>query len=620
MQVRGFCFPPIMPPEQNSPLPSRDGQDSRLPDGKSGLSLDQSPAQAEGWEALARHLSSPGSKETQSLPEKFGMAPELVSEVIKGLEYRPSRELPWVALGRLLASGLKEVFEQLRSVFRKWTDRPLAFLIGALTVLFLIPYITLLSRGFFFRGPQPNTSLDFSGSVGFGIITMVVVTALAFFRWGSYRHLGSCALLLFLGFQPFSIFISTSMPENWFFSYIISSLASLVPVAFFVAVFAGFAFAGSWVALQKEDRREDRLSRQEMLDRLFTLESRLKAMPREAFLGHRLSLRERTRRSPLFPYYAVLFGLGFGLIEVLTVAGISRLIPGQQDALDLTRSLSRTIFGLIGMVGAGFLGFYTGGVWRSLIAAVVALGGTLLAILAPIPPFGLDVFRETAASQSFAIWAAGSIALAVFGGGAGVIDGRTSRRRKARANDPAALLSEVILLRRRLQADQQTIVVMAVDVARSTMLKQDQDPLDVEFSFREYQKLVAEVAKQEGGAVFSEAGDGALASFRDASQALRAARLLQAHIQTFNAITNRLTGDFRLRVGMHAGEAQAGFADVPYHELIDIAAHVESAAPVGGIAVTSEVRKLLPEEEMAEVAAQVDGHPVWIILKPILFE
>lgn len=609
-----------MNPNQVSPNPPEDGPAARRIDTKSGLSLDLSPVQSEGWEALARHLSSPGKKENEDLASQYGMAPELVSEVIKGLEYRPTRELPWVVWGRLLVSGLKEVFEQLRSVFRKWTDRPLAFLIASFTILFLIPYITLLSRGVFTSGPQQSTSLDFSGSVGLGIIVMILVIALAFFRWGNYRMLGSTALLLFLGFQPFSIFISFAMSESRFFSYVISSLASLVPVAFFVGIFAAFAFAGSWVALQKEDRKDDRLSRQEMLDRLFTLESRLKAMPREAFLGHMLTLRERTRRSALFPYYAVLFGLGYGLIEVLVVAAISRLMPAQQDAVDLTRSLSRTIFGLLGVVGAGFLGFYTGGVWRSLIAAVVAIGGSLLAILAPIPPFGLDVFRETASSQSFAIWAGGSIAIAVFGGGAGVIDGRTARRRKARANDPAALLAEVILLRRRLQADQQTIVVVAVDVARSTMLKQDQDPLDVEFSFREYQKLVAEVAKQCGGEVFSEAGDGALASFRDASQALRAARLLQAHIQTFNAITNRLTGDFRLRIGMHAGEAQAGFADVPYHELIDIAAHVESAAPVGGIAVTNDVKKLLPNEEMAEVAAQVDGHPVWIILRPILLE
>lgn len=611
-----------MNPDPSSASPAKDGPDSRQIEAKSGLSLDLSPGQGEGWEALARHLSAPGKQAMgEELAAKFGMAQEVVTEVIKGLESRPVRELPWVTLGRLLASGLKEVFEQLRSVFRKWTDRPVSFLLISTLILFLIPYVTLASRGAFSAAQSQTNSFDLSGSVGFGLIFMILVISLAFFRWGTYRQLGWAAIFLFLGFQPLSIFISLQQPRGSnFFSYSVSSMASFVPVTFFIGVFAAFAFAGSWVALQKEDRKEDRLSRQEMLDRLFTLESRLRAMPEEAFSAHRLTFREKTRRSQLFPYYAVFFGLAFGLVEVLIVSAISRALPAQDATIEMARGLGRTVFGLVGLLLSGLLGFYTGGVWRSLIASVVAIGGSLLAVLIPLPPFGVEVFRQTAASQSFAIWAGGSIALAVFGGGAGVIDGRTARRRKARANDPAALLAEVILLRRRLQADQQTIVVVAVDVARSTMLKQDQDPLDVEFSFREYQKLVAEVAKQEGGAVFSEAGDGALASFRDPAQALRAARLLQAHIQTFNAITNRLTGDFRLRIGMHAGEAQAGFADVPYHELIDIAAHVESAAPVGGIAVTSEVKRLLPEEEMAEVAAQVDGHPVWIILKPILFE
>ncbi len=610
-----------MNPNESSPEPYLEGQDQRNSGSRLGLSLDLSPSQAEGWEALARHLSTPGQHaDREDLAAKFGMSPSTVEEVIKGLEPRPVRELPWVAIWRLFVSGLKEVFEQLRSVFSRWTHRPLLFQIIAFFILFSIPYLTMAASGFFRAGPQASVNLDFRGSVGLAIIVMIAIISLAFYRWGTYRQLGSAAVLLLLGFQPFIIFISFFGSSSGFGSYVISSLASLVPISFFIGIFAAFTFAGSWVALQKEDRREDKLSRQEMLDRLFTLESRLKAMPPEAFSAKRQSLRERTRSSPLFPYYGVFFGLAFGLSEVLVVAALSQILAGQQGSIELVRGLLRVLFGLTGLLLSGLLGFYTGGVWRSLIAAVVAIGGSLLAILTPIPPYGISVFRETAASQSFAIWAGGSIALAMFGGGAGVIDGRTARRRKARANDPAALVAEVILLRRRLQAGHQPIVVIAVDVARSTMLKQDQDPLDVEFSFREYQKLVAEVSKQEGGEVFSEAGDGALASFRDASQALRAARLLQAHIQTFNAITNRLTGDFRLRIGIHAGQAQAGFADVPYHELIDIAAHVESAAPVGGIAVTSEVRRLLPSEEMAEVAAQVDGHPVWIVLKPILFE
>lgn len=605
-----------MRPDPSSPPSPED-----WPTGTDGLRLDLAPGQADGWEGLARTLSAPAkSVDPERLAEEFGLSAGIVSEVIKGLEQRPVKELPWVSLGRLIASASKEIFEQVRGVFRKWTDHPRAFLYVTLLLFFAIAYSSLWFNRFFAQSQSENLRLNFNGPIGLILLALVMSVGLAFYRWGSYRPLGLAAGLLLLGFQPLLIFVASTMGRSdpgvqW----ALLTLASLAAVAFLIGLFALFALAGSWVQLQKDDRREERLSRQEMLDRLFSLESRLRLMPNEAFRVKRLSFKERTRQSKLFPYYAVFFGLAFGLVEVLAVAGFTRVFLQGDQGFQATQGPLRSLFGLTSFVLAGFLGYYTGGVWRSLVAAVVALGGTLLALLAPVPPFGLEAFRNTAASQSFALWAAGAIAFAVFGGAAGIIDSRTLRRRKARANDPSALIAEVILLRRRLQADQQAIVVMAVDVARSTSLKQDQDPLDVEFTFREYQKLVQAVVKEEGGEVFSTAGDGALASFRDPADALRAARLLQAHIQTFNQITNRLGGDFRLRIGLHAGETLAGFSDVPYHELIDIAAHVESAAPVGGIAMTDAARELLPNEEMAEVAAQVDGHSVWIVLKPVLY-
>lgn len=618
MEGRGFlCLHFMTPDPPSNHIPAE------RPEPQDGLRLDLAPSQGgDGWEALARRLATPSKTlDPESLAKQFGLAPGIVNEVIKGLEQRPApRELPWVALGRLIVSALKEIVEQLTGVFRRWTNKPRLFLYGSLLLTYLVPYIYLWTIGFFAKAPGETINLSFSGPVGLSLIGLILAISLAFYRWGSYRPLGLAAGLMMLGFQPLIIYVASKEPQgDPSAQWVILTLGSLIPTALFSGIFAVSAFAGSWVQLQKEDRREDRLSRQEMLDRLFSLESRLKLMPSEAFREKKSSLRERTRQSKLFPYYAVFFGIAYGLIEVIVVAGLSRLLQQSDQGIELTRGLLRTVFGLVGFVLYGFLGYYTGGVWRSLVASVIGEGGSLLALLVPLAPFGFQAFRDMAGSQAFAFWAAGSIALAVFGGAAGIIDSRTLRRRKARANDPSALIAEVILLRRRLQADQQMIVVMAVDVARSTMLKQDQDPLDVEFTFREYQKLVKAVVDQEGGEVFSTAGDGALASFQEPAQALRTARLLQAHIQTFNQITNRLGGDFRLRIGMHAGETQAGFSDVPYHELIDIAAHVESAAPVGGIAVTQAVKDLLDTEDMAEVAATVDGHSVWIVLKPVLY-
>ncbi|MCG9894360.1 MAG: adenylate/guanylate cyclase domain-containing protein, partial [Fimbriimonadaceae bacterium] len=171
----------------------------------------------------------------------------------------------------------------------------------------------------------------------------------------------------------------------------------------------------------------------------------------------------------------------------------------------------------------------------------------------------------------------------------------------------------------RLSGEGRDAAILAVDVARSTALKAAADPPDVEYSFREYQALVARTVQEAGGEVFATAGDGALASLPSAEAALLAARTIQTRINRFNQEINRLR-DFRLRIGLHAGSSAADFGATQHHELIDIAAHTEGMAPVGGIAATEAFRSRITAEEMAEINAEVDGHKVFIVLRPILEE
>jgi class 3 adenylate cyclase len=313
-----------------------------------------------------------------------------------------------------------------------------------------------------------------------------------------------------------------------------------------------------------------------------------------------------------------LYGLGFGLVEVLVVGGVSGAIAERSlGRLELI-SILQGLFNLFAFGLFGLLGYYAGGMWRGVVAAVVASGGRLLATLFPIGIYGLGFVREESRREIFYVLMLMAVILGLLGGAAGQIDRRTARSRRLGAKDPAALLSEVVRLERRLRAGQTGACVMAVDVARSTMIKEGADPLAVEFSFREYQEMVARVALENGGEVFSTAGDGALASFLEPANALRAARQVQTDIHSFNEKVNRLAHPFRVRIGLHAGETQAEFSEAPFNELIDVAAHIEAASPIGGIACTEAFRRLLPEEEMAEIARSVDGHSVWIVLTPFL--
>ena len=112
------------------------------------------------------------------------------------------------------------------------------------------------------------------------------------------------------------------------------------------------------------------------------------------------------------------------------------------------------------------------------------------------------------------------------------------------------------------------------------------------------------------------AGDGAVVAFPDSPRAMGAARRLQTDVGRFNATLNRLPKPFRLRLGLHAGRVAGHLDDVQFTEVIDIAAHVESIAPVGGIAATAAVVTALGEEGFLPLAREVDGQAVSIALVP----
>jgi len=148
-------------------------------------------------------------------------------------------------------------------------------------------------------------------------------------------------------------------------------------------------------------------------------------------------------------------------------------------------------------------------------------------------------------------------------------------------------------------------------------MKVNEDPLLVEWSFREYLQLVERVTAYSGGTILSTAGDGAILTFNSCTDALRAGKAIHAELSRFNVRSNRLSKPFQVRVGIHTGKVSAELNEVQFNEVIDVAAHVEAAAPAGGIAVTKDVAEKLPDERMAEVMERVDGQQVYFVLNPV---
>lgn len=183
-------------------------------------------------------------------------------------------------------------------------------------------------------------------------------------------------------------------------------------------------------------------------------------------------------------------------------------------------------------------------------------------------------------------------------------------------NDPDALMAELLDLEWRLTPKSSQVSVLAIDVVGSTAMKKEADPIVTEWSFREYQKWVENTCAAFGGKVESTAGDGAIVGFVEPANAADAALALQAGIDSFNKTVNKMSQPFLLRIGLHTGEVQGELGDVQFTRVIDVAAHIESKAPVGGIAASEMIMRALGGRNFQKSESTTDGHDVYVLTTP----
>jgi len=106
--------------------------------------------------------------------------------------------------------------------------------------------------------------------------------------------------------------------------------------------------------------------------------------------------------------------------------------------------------------------------------------------------------------------------------------------------------------------------------------------------------LIEPVAAAHGGHLFKTTGDGFLAAFASAVQALRCAIAIQERL-------NSEPDGLRLRIGVHQGEVVAEGYDLLGDGVI-IAARLEPLAEPGGICISARVR----EDAAGKMALEVD--------------
>jgi len=148
---------------------------------------------------------------------------------------------------------------------------------------------------------------------------------------------------------------------------------------------------------------------------------------------------------------------------------------------------------------------------------------------------------------------------------------------------------------RALQRDAGTVerklsAILAADVAGySRLMHNDEEATHAKLTTL-LSDAVAPAIADHGGRIVKRTGDGFLAEFPSAVEAVRAAVQLQTRIKE---LTARDAEDRRIafRVGMNVGDVIVGPRDV-FGDGVNIAARLESIAEPGGICISSSVQTI----------------------------
>lgn len=391
---------------------------------------------------------------------------------------------------------------------------------------------------------------------------------------------------------------------------------------FLGALAAVAALFGALRRVKREFEDEAKLDRRDLLEQVLQLKQRLGSGRVTSSNADRYERLKWSKRH--WPVFAV----GIGVLGALFSIACGYWLRQQDLAVGGGVQANMLAVFWIGLATFSFLGvgFLAGGWRRALIAGSVAIlvfFGICQTALAEgwtvFDPFSTSSFASRAqlAPMIGQIFQMVLILLATMGGvGAGLMQHRL-RKAMLKQEDNAAMLAEIIRLQGMLQVQKSEIVALVVDVVKSTMLKRDEDPMVVEFSFRSFHNYIARQVQRFGGRIYFTAGDAAIAEFTDANRAFQAALSIQGEIDAFNEIGNHLQKPFRTRIALHAGWLHGGLDQVHFTDVIDVAAHLEKHSPVGGVALTEPVAAHLQGVALERLPEPVDGFAAYRYSTPV---
>lgn len=552
----------------------------------------------------------------ERVAEESGLPIELVRAVMDAplVRQEPRRTAARGIAGELLRAG-----SSMSQRVERAMNQPVLFVL----IVSIVGVLVMLAGWRLLPGGDTGRSyrLAFAGAAAVGV---VLLHYLCYFHTGRVRVAFSGAgLVWILSVISFAVPLISEQTNfelsgQMFRALVALSLGLLLLAFLYLGIAVVLSVLGGYAKLRREERSRDKLTRQELLERLFRLEEQIRSSEPSS----------ESRRQPwwrlslpfgLNPYLAA-FGLGAIATAAQTAffvaAGVSIATDGDARSSPPMFMLLGAILSFVGLAAMALVAFLAGGLRTAVLCAVFYVAAQLLVSAIPIGQFG-QATLSSRGPMEWIFFLCIPLVLAVAAGLGGRIEDRAARQRRIQENDAASLLAEMLDIQRRLNPQANTVFVMYVDVAGSTELKAGQDPLKVEYTFREYHRLINRTCAEFKGKVHASAGDDAVAEFNCAQDAFDAARRLQSQIGSFNAEANRLGKPLRIRIGLHTGVVPGELENIQFTRVIDIAAHVQEVAPVGGIALTRAVALDLPEERLAELRESVDGETVHLALDPM---
>jgi class 3 adenylate cyclase len=567
---------------------------------------------------------------SSELAGRFGLPETVVSDVQVAVRERHARRASEGAVAQNLVAPtarmlcdrfLNPLWHRWVHTWRSWTARPSWFV--AITSVFGIACVTGLSQfnHVVSAGSTVRIQLDLVSSAL--VFVVLVLQLLCFYRHGMARHAFYGALVVWVTFSTLAI-VTTWLVyqrehhEHEMLTILTLPFVMLVGAAIYAGIGFVFAVIGGYSQVRYEESRREKLGRQQLLERLFEIEERLRRGPTGEPASNGLldyPLLRRVQRHPNTS--AIVLGLSLGILYVFPAAWLT-VLHGQgtgSSAFSVAKSCIGVVAAFAWIFAQAGIGFLSGRTARAIVACAFFAVSSSIPMIVPVADYGWGHFVEV----WNALWiplGLLTVAIAVVAGLGAAVEERAARERRLRHNDPATLLAEMLDIHYMLTPTTSLVCIMVVDAARSAEMKAAADPLVVEYSFREYQRMIQDVSERFGGTVHSTAGDGAVVAFPSCTEGFAAAKRIQTDIEDFNRETNRLGSPFRLRVGLHVGRVAGELEKVQFTEVIDIAAHVQTVAPVGGIAMTELVAEQLGGEPAVQLKDPVDGHTVMLVLNP----